>query len=57
MQGQDVHAWAESQAPRALGHRGQEDVLRRGQAMDRRGVVLGQMIGVEAGRVEALDLE
>jgi len=25
--------------------------------MDRRGVVLGQMIGVEAGRVEALDLE
>jgi len=57
MQRQDVDARAESEPPRALGHRGEEDVLRRGQAVDRRGVMLGQVVGVEAGRVEALDLE
>jgi hypothetical protein len=57
MQRQNVHARAEPQAVRALGHRGQEDVLRWGQTVNRRGVVLGQVIGVEAGRVETLDLE
>ena len=56
VQRQHVDARAEAQAPRALGHAAQEHVLRRGQAVDRRRVVLGQVIGVEAGRVEALDL-
>ena len=57
VQRQHVDARAEAQASRALGHRGQEHVLRRRQAVDGRRVVLGQVVGVEAGRVEALDLD
>jgi hypothetical protein len=57
VQRQHVDARAEAQAPGALGHGAEEDVLRRRQAVDRRRVVLGQVIRVEAGRVEALDLQ
>src|SRR4030095_15849790 len=56
MQGQDVHAGPEAEPPRALGHRGEEHILRRSQAVDGGRVVLGEVIRVEAGRVEALDL-
>jgi hypothetical protein len=57
VQRQHVDARAEAQAPCALRHGGQEDVLRRGQAVNCGRVVLGQMVGVEARGVEALDLE
>src|SRR5437870_13584545 len=57
MQGQDVHARAEAQAAGALGDRGQKNVLRWGEAVNGRGVVLRQVVGVKAGGVEALDLD
>jgi len=57
VQRQDVDTRPESHALRALRHATQEHVLRRRQAVNRRRVVLGQVIGVEAGPVEALDLD
>jgi hypothetical protein len=57
VQRQHVDARAEAQAASALRHGGKEDVLRRGQAVDGGRVVLGQMVGVEARGVEALDLD
>lgn len=57
VQGQYVDARAEAQAPGALRHGGEKDVLRRGQAVDGGRVVLGQVIGVKARGIEALDLE
>ena len=57
MQRQHIDARAESEVPRALRHAGQEHVLGRGEAVDRRRVVLRQVIGMEPGRVESLDLE
>jgi hypothetical protein len=47
---QAVHAGAEANAPRALGGGGEEEPGHRGQAQRRR-VMLGQVIGVEAARV------
>ena len=52
-----VDARAELLTPGALRQGGQEHVLRRGQAVARGRVVLGQVIRVEARGVEALDLE
>ena len=40
----------------ALGYRRQEHVLRRGQTMHRRSVMLGQMIGVITGLIQNLYL-
>ena len=57
VQGQHVDAGAEAQAPGALRHGGEKDVLRRGQAVDGGRVVLGQVIGVKARGIETLDLE
>jgi len=57
VQRQDVDARAEAHARRALGDAAEEHVLRGRQAVDRGRVVLGQVIGVEAGTVETLDLD
>ena len=54
---QHVDTGPEAHAARALRHAAQEDVLGRGQAVDGRGVVLGQVIGIEARAVQALDLD
>ena len=51
---QAVHAGAQADAPGALAGRGQEEAGHRGQA-ERRRVVLGQVVGVEAGRVVLLE--
>ncbi len=51
---QAVHARPEPDAPGALGGRGQEDPGHRSQA-ERRRMVLGQVVGVEAGRVVLLE--
>jgi len=57
MQREHVDAGAESQAGRALSHAGQEDVLGRGETVDGRRVMLGQVICAESRGLEALDLE
>src|SRR5258705_13609710 len=57
MQWQHVHAWAEAHARGALGDGGEEHVLRGCQAVNGRRVVLGEVVGVDAGRLQALDLD
>src|SRR5262249_30920977 len=56
VEGEDVDARAEAHARGALGHAAEEHVLRGRQAVDGGGVVLGEVISVEAGAIEALDL-
>ena len=51
---QAVHAGPETDAPGALGGRGQEDAG-HGRQPERRRVVLGQVVGVEARRVVLLE--
>ena len=54
VEGQAVDAGAEADVPRALGRRRDEDAG-RGREPQRGRVVLGQVIGVEAGRVVSLE--
>ena len=56
MQGQDVNARPKSQVARPLRHRRQKHVLRGSEAVNRRSVMLRQMVGVESSSVEPLDL-
>src|SRR5258708_1273929 len=57
VQRQHVDARAEPHARGGLRDGGEEHVLRRCQTVDRGRVVLGEVIGVDAGRLEALDLD
>ena len=50
VEGQTVHARPQTDAPGPLGGRGEEDTGHRRQP-ERRGMVLGQMVRVEAGPV------
>src|SRR5207253_2037828 len=54
---QDVDARAESQATRALGDGPEEHVLRGRETVDRRRVMLREVIGIKSRGVEALDLQ
>ena len=56
MQRQHVDAGAEAQSLRPLRGGGEEYVLRRRHRMHRRGVMLGEVIGEEAGLIERLEL-
>jgi hypothetical protein len=40
-----------------LGDGRQEDILRRRQAMDRRGMVLRQVVGIKSGLIQLLNLD
>src|SRR5712692_3986558 len=57
VQRQNIDTRPEPQTLGALRDRGQEDILRRRQAVHRRGVVLCQVVGIKPSRIQPLNLD